>query len=62
MLEDSSDDVVRLHLGVKSLLNVLWCAGTVKLLEVDTLGAHSQFLPIDNDLSDVRTDGVYELL
>merc|ERR1719192_1318606 len=62
LLEDSADDVVRLYLGVESLVDVLRSAGPVKLLEVDALGAHSQFLSIDDDLRDVRTDGVNELL
>ena len=41
LLEDGSDDVVGLHLGIESLVDVLGSAGPVKLLEVDTLGAHS---------------------
>jgi len=62
LLEDGSDDVVGLHLGVESLVDVLGRAGPVKLLEVDALGAHRQFLPIDDDLSHVGTYGVDEML
>ena len=39
LLEDGSYDVVRLDLGVESLVDILGRTGPVKLLEVNTLGA-----------------------